>query len=264
MKTILYLFTALLIITSSCTKVIDVDLNEANPNIVIEANFTAEDSIVRVHLSLTSNYFDASSSTTVNSATVTITDELGSAQTLSSTGNGDYILANYIPSYNTTYTMDVSLDGVTYTASSLLPSPVQLQDITFEYVPGFFNFSAGYISFLNFDDPADTTNYYFAVITKNGIEHNELTDIILNDDRLTDGNSVSRPLFVDSLFDLGDVVGIELRSVDEDVFFYYSEAISIAGGQQSAAPANPTSNWNNKALGYFSAYSNTRKNAIVL
>ena len=87
---------------------------------------------------------------------------------------------------------------------------------------------------------------------------------MLLDDRFTDGNPISRPLFLDPLFQLSDTIGMELRSIDEVVYDYYTELLTIAGSQASAAPANPESNWNNDALGYFSAYSNSTQEVIVL
>ena len=52
MKNIFYFF-AIIALLASCQKVIDIDLNEANPTPVIEGNYTAEDSTVRVKLSFT-------------------------------------------------------------------------------------------------------------------------------------------------------------------------------------------------------------------
>ena len=103
------------------------------------------------------------------------------------------------------------------------------------------------------------------MISKNGYERSKVTDFILGDDRLTDGNSVSRPLFIDSLFVIGDTIDIELRSIDEKIFKYYSEIQTIAGaGQATAAPSNPIAIWDNGALGYFSAYGNSRETVVIL
>lgn len=59
-----------------CTKVIDVNLNEANEKYVIEANYSAEDSTVRVLITKTSSFFDNNASPKVN--------------------NGNYIFHNFI------------------------------------------------------------------------------------------------------------------------------------------------------------------------
>tara|TARA_R110002072_G_scaffold302060_1_gene483572 strand:- start:37320 stop:38111 length:792 start_codon:yes stop_codon:yes gene_type:complete len=262
MRTLFYILS-FVIVANSCQKVIDVDLNESNSKVVIEANYSSEDSTVRLRLSLTSSYFEPSSASELNSATVSILDGNGTATFLSNIGNGEYILTNYVPTYNSIYRMNVVYNGVTYSASSELPSPVQLQPITYEFTTGFFGSGEGYFCYQNYDDPIGSENFYISVISKNGFEKNKVNDFILGDDRLTDGNTVSRPLFIDSLFALGDTASIEFRSISEDVFYYYDEIQSIAGGGQSAAPANPLKIWDNDALGYFSAYSNSRQTVII-
>jgi Domain of unknown function (DUF4249) len=248
----------------ACQKEIDVDLNEANSQVVLEANYTAEDSIVRVHISLTSSFFDSNPSTSIDNAVVTIKDYTGAAQSLVSLGNGDFELLNYVPIFNTTYTMNIDYNGVNYEAQSDLGSPVNMEDITYFDSPGFFGGPGGYVANLNFWDPIDTVNYYLIVQTLNGDEKNSLDELLTQDDLFTDGNLLERPLYGSKYLAIGDTLSLELRSIDEDIFYYYNEAISIVGsGQASAAPANPTTNWNNKALGYFSAYSNSRKSVII-
>lgn len=262
MKKLIYILPVLLVF-ASCQKVIDVDLNDANANTVIEANYTAEDSTVNVHISLTSSYFDSNSSPLVDNASVTITDELGVVTGVPSIGGGDYQLTNYIPAFGTTYTLTVISNGATYTAECDLNAPVPLEDITYELFPGFFGGEGGYAVFLNVNDPVGLGNRYQIILTENGVEHNELTDMFIQDDLLNDGNFIQRPLW-GKFFDSLDVIGMELRSIDEEIYNYVNQAMGTAGGQDSAAPGNPDSNWDNGALGYFSAYSNSRKEVTIL
>ena len=105
-------------------------------------------------------------------------------------------------------------------------------------------------TFLNFYDPVDTVNHYIAVLTLNNYVYDGIGEMFEQDDKLTDGNFVERPLFTDKLFEIGDTVKMELRSVDKDIHDYYEQVGSIAGdGQSSGAPGNPESNWDNNALG---------------
>lgn len=248
----------------SCQKEIDVDLNDANPQVVIEAIYTAEDSTVRVHVSKTSSFFDNATPPSVDNATVVITDQFGNSSSVNSIGNGDYLLTNYAPQFNTTYNMTVVVDGTTYQADCKLNQPVALEDITYTLIPGFFGSDSGYVANLRFYDPVGVVNYYAIVLSLNGEEYNELTEIFRQDDLLSDGNFVERPMFGVPFYNMGDTIGMELRSIDEPVYDYLNEIISIAGaGQSAAAPANPTSNWNNKALGYFNAYGNSRKTVVI-
>lgn len=247
----------------SCQKVIDVDLNEANPQVVIEANYTAEDSTVRVRVSITSNYFDASASPTVDNAIVTIKDQAGNVISVPSVGGGDYVLTNYIPQFNTTYTMNVMYNDVNYEANCFLQQPVELSEITYQLIPSFFGQDGGYVVYLRLQDQPDTVNNYLIVLTQNGEELGKLSQMFLQDDLFTDGNFIERPLFGIRFFDAGDTISMELRSVDQAVYDYFGELISIVSGGGGAAPANPTTNWNNKALGYFNAYGNNRRSVVI-
>lgn len=247
----------------SCQKVIDVDLNEADPKVALEANYTAEDSTVRVRISITSNYFDASTSPTVDNATVTITDEAGNATSVPNVGNGMYVLSNYIPQFNTTYTMTILYEGVLYTAKCYLQEPVALDEITYELAPDLFGFEGGYYVYMRLQDQPGIVNNYLVVLTRNGEEYGDLQDLFLQDDVFTDGNFIERPLFGVDFFDLGDTISMELRSVDQAVYDYYGELQSIVSGGGAAAPANPTTNWDNKALGCFNAYGNNRRSVII-
>ena len=256
----------LLIITaafSSCQKDIDIDLNSANPTIVIEANYTAEDSTVLVQITETVNYFGSNVTPTVDNATVTITDQNGVSQTVPFTNNGNYILVNYVPEFNSVYTLNVISEGASYTAHCKLSSPVQVEVPTYEWNPGVFGSDPGFIVFMNFLDPADTVNLYAAILTVNGEEFNRLNEGWIQDDLITEGNYLSRPLWGGPQVDSLDTVIIELRSIDAAIYDYINEAAGIVGGSSSAAPGNPTSNWDNGALGYFSAYSATRAEVIL-
>lgn len=256
-------FIGITAVLFSCQKVIDVDLNEANQNVVINAAFTAEDSTVRVKISLTSSYFNSEASDLVNSATVSITDGNGLVQNIPSLGNGTYELTNYIPVFGTTYQIDVLYAGQTYAASCKLHTPVAMEEPGSLFIPSYFGSDSGYVAVLNINDPAGVENYYQVILSKNGVKWDKLTDYITQDDQLTDGNPISRPLFAREFYNVGDSIGMELRTIDKVVYNYINQAISTVNSQASAAPANPTSNWSNKALGYFTAYGISEGGIIV-
>lgn len=256
---ILLIFVALI----SCQKEIDVDLNDADPKVVIEANYIGTDSLVRVRVTQTSSYFDSNPSPVIDNAVVSIVDQFGVATPIPSIGNGYYELTNYIPNYNTIYTLNVQTADLTlYTAQCFLPSPVQLQPIVEQYFPpGIFSGDGGYVTLIRFNDPADTVNFFGAIQGKNGIWEDSLSSLLVQDDVLTDGNFVERPLF-NIIYQSGDTAMMELRSIDERIYNYITQAQG-ADDPNSAAPGNPTSNWNNDALGYFSAYSYSRQTLVI-
>lgn len=263
MKKLFYILVIAFAGVTSCQKVIDVDLNDANANIVIEANYSAEDSTVRVRITTTSSFFDSNQSPTIDDAVVTIFDQAGTPTVVNWIGNGNYELTNYIPNYNSTYTLTVFSNNVTYTAECNMHSVVNLEPITYEFFPGIFGSESGYAAFMNFNDPSDTVNHYVAILSQNGQVFDGADEVFLQDDKLTDGNFVERPLFGDSLFQINDTIAMELRTIDEDIYEYYDQLQSIAGGGSSGAPGNPKTNWDNDALGYFNCYSSSRQEVIV-
>jgi hypothetical protein len=169
-------------IVASCTKVIDVDLNEADPIIVIEANYSAEDSTVRVLVTQTANYFSNDPQPTINNATVTITDYLGTITTIPFSADGNYELTNYIPVFGTSYTLNVLFEGTTYSASSTMNAVILQEPIYYEFTEGFFGSDPGYLVFLSYLDPAIEGNYTMTAISSNDSLHTELDDITLSED----------------------------------------------------------------------------------
>jgi hypothetical protein len=251
-----------IIAVTSCQKSIDIDLNEADPVVVIEANYTAEDSTVRVIITETSNFFSGDEEPTIDNAVVTITNQAGVSEQVPFIADGQYTLENYIPEFGTTYTMTVLANGVTYTATCDMLTAIDQQPIIYDSIPpGPFSGDGGYVVALTYQDPPAQGDYSSAHITRNGKRLKKLNDIVLNDDQLTNGNLVIRPLFV-KLFDSGDTVEIELRTINEKVHDYYQELISLTD-PNSAAPANPNYQWENRALGFFSAHSSSRQSVII-
>ncbi|MFT5778728.1 MAG: hypothetical protein ACI837_001684 [Crocinitomicaceae bacterium] len=246
----------------SCTKVIDIDLNEANSIVVIEANYAAEDSTVRVLVTQTTSYFNNETPPTINNAAITIIDHLGNSTVVPFVSEGKYELTNYIPLYDTEYVLNVSYDGTIYSATSEMRTPIVQMPIYYEYTEGFFGSKAGYLAYLSYLDPVASQDHIMAILSKNGKPKTKLDQLTLADDQLTNGNTIVRPLFA-KIFNLGDTVGVELRTIDRDVYHYYIELQSLTD-PNSAAPANPTFQWTNKALGYFSAYGNSRQEVVVI
>jgi hypothetical protein len=63
----------------------------------------------------------------------------------------------------------------------------------------------------------------------------------------------------------GDSVTILIQTIDKNVFTFFSQLSQISNdfGGQPASPANPASNFDNGALGYFSAYAVRSKTIII-
>lgn len=251
MKKILYILP-FLILLNSCTKVIDINLNDAKPEIVIEANLIEGTHDFKTIVSQTGNYFGGAP-TYLNNATVTLSDGIGSFP-LTNMGNGEYILPNFTAVSGATYSLDVTVNGKNYQAISTMPNKINLDTLTYQFQPASAFNDEGYFLFLNFQDPQEE-NYYRGTVLVNGEPTKGITDLYIFDDQFTNGNYIVIPVFGE-IYTQGDVVSVDLYSLTKAGYKYYETLgqITSNSGGGNVAPANPTNNWNNGALGNFNVY----------
>lgn len=262
MKYSKFIYFSVLVVLFSCEKVIDLDVNDIEEKLVIDAEYIASDSLVTVKMSKTKDVFSGGGFTFVSGAQIQIVDENGAVTPLNDLGDGSYELTGYIPNYDSQYTMRVTYDGQNYESSDLLKNPVDLDALTTEFQEESLFGSEGYVVFMNFTDP-NGPNYYRAVRFVNGEELTERTDQFVFDDGLSDGNQQTVPFFSDRYVS-GDSIAVEFRSYSEKTYTFISELYDIAGDQgQSAAPANPNSTWTNDAIGNFAAFGYDIESIVI-
>ncbi|NOR76036.1 MAG: DUF4249 family protein [Draconibacterium sp.] len=263
MNKIKYIFIVLLFAIQGCEKVIDVDLNDAHPEIVIEGNLSKFPVSAEVFLSKTGNYFGDSFSEKISGASVVIENELGESYSLKEIVAGFYKSFEIMPEQGMQYNLRIETEGEVYEASSTLLPAVRIDSLSYYFDNGFAFLDEGYIVKAYFTDPSEIENYYRIKIYENDILNNESDNFIVFDDRLIDGHSMEVTLR-GNIYDIGDTVSIQLISLDKGAYEYYTtfqELINVNPG--SAAPANPTSNISNGALGFFSAWSSDIKTVII-
>ena len=259
-KMALYLFGFL---ACSCTKVIQVNLNNVSPQIVIEGNITNSPGPYQVQIIKTVNFSDANVYPAVTGALVKITDNSnGTTDVLAETSPGIYTtqkLPQGIPGH--TYQLYVLANGATFTASSTMPQPVTLDSVTFQYESRFGNTEINAVA--NFQDPPGAANYYtFTEYVNSKL----LNRIFVFNDRLSDGKYIRQQFFNDSSYlNTGDNFFLQMNCVDKNVWNYFNTLNQVTNGNnfQSAAPSNPVTNIDNNALGYFSASAVNSIHAVV-
>jgi hypothetical protein len=269
----LLLSISIFFLTISCEKVIDVDLNEANPKPVFEA-YMENDSTCYVKAAWTSSYYDNSASPVIGNAVMTISDQLGNTETMLYEGNGIYRGSTITGTIGNTYTLSINIDGEIYDASSTMPPLTLIDSISIIPTGNFFGGGGGgpggpqkpkFWAFINYTDSADYSNYYAVRTTYyDSVSSEYTTDYRIADDDLTDGIS-TRTFTSFNRFEKGDTINLEFASIDYVTHLYFKtleDAISGAGFS-SAAPANPTNNFTNQALGYFGAWSKDTEEYIV-
>jgi len=235
-----------------CEKVIDLNLKQADPVIVIEGTISDQENIHEVHISNTVAFSTEGTANPVTGASVSIREEQGNARYFKEVAPGVYRIVNYLAYPGRTYHLKVVLQNQTYEASSLMPLPVPIDSIgtVWSSFLGNQDKQVGLI----YRDPPDESNYYHYLMWVNGVPSRQ---IFIYNDKYTNGKQVQRNLTDENIIlKTGDEVEIEQQSVDEAVYTYFNGLANNSGS--AVAPANPISNFSNGALGYFSAYSVSR------
>ena len=251
-----------LFLASACQKVIDLDLKSAEPRLAIEGNLADDGRPCTVLVSRSTSYTSSNTFPAVSGAVVTLSDDAGALETLAETSTpGTYRGRTITGRAGRRYTLRVETEGQAFVAASTLPAPVPLTGLRVE--------KAGFGDLIQvmpeFVDPAGVPNYYLFRQYRNGRQNKTL---FLQNDELTDGKVNARPLFGrgdDELDELvaGDSVRIEMQNIDANVYAYLRTLSQVLQGGNSAAPANPKSNFSGDVLGYFSAYSVRHRTALV-
>jgi hypothetical protein len=255
------LLLTILVTLFSCEKEISLDLDESEQKIVIEG--TLHDSIGdnQVLISKTRPFNDNGPIQLVSNATVQIIDNNGITYNLYETKPGVYSDSLLLGIQNTNYTLVVSVEGEVITASSFMPTKVELDSLVYEKDPDIFQDDLDNPSYQmrsNFTDPIGFGNYYqFKAYVDNTQEKGF---VILNDD-LIDGKSTSYPLFRSEFFE-NDTVTVALLSTAEFNFTYFNGLVLSQSGD---VPGNPISNFDNpKAVGYFTASTKSTKKIVIV
>jgi hypothetical protein len=265
MKYSLSLCLALMIISTSCTKIIDVDLNTTDTKVVIEADITDQAVGFQVKISKTVNFSEANAFPAIKGAVVTISDNTGVTQTLTETAAGFYTIKDVKGVTGKTYFLKVVAEGKTYTASSTMPKVVDFRGIEIiENVKRPTSFDRSYTYFPIFFDPADEQNNYLFDISNKGIKDKGFNRVF--NDNVTNGLPNQRPIVNSANFKVNskDTLLFNMYCIDKGAYDYYYSLNQIADGTgSSATPSNPITNIVGGALGYFSAHT-VRKVSVVI
>ena len=258
LKYTLMLFISVLLL-SSCEKVIDLELNNAKPVIVIEGNLSNQLESQFVKISKTIPFTESNNVNGYTGAKVKVTAPGGMSINFEEVSKGLYKSQQFRGIPGQTYKLEVMADGKLYEASSTMPLPVIPDSVGFKKISFFGNTNIYPIVY--FKDPSGIQNQYRYLLK---INNKSQSDVVI-EDRFNDGNAVSDVIIFDGEdIKSGDTINIEMQSIDRNVFKYYFAISQIAGnGGPPVAPANPDSNFNNGALGIFSAYTKASISVIL-
>lgn len=250
----------------SCEEIIEIDLNSADPKIVIEGIVTEQPGPYTVTITKTTDYYNPGSYPTVSGAVVSIADDNDFYEELIETGGGIYQSDSLQGTPGRTYTLTVTTEGQTYSAVSSMPLPTEIDSLFFEENEDGVRpkDKEGYVLTIRFTDKPGVDDFKRVKIYRNG---NLQDGYFLYNGRLSDGNVIEFDR-IHTAFELDDFVFVELLSIDEATYEYYStlgNAIASSGGSkiQTKISGNPISNISGGALGYFGAFS-VRSDSVLI
>lgn len=242
-----------------CEKVINLKLDSAEPLVVIDAGLSDQNENQVVKISRTYSFTEPNKFNGVSGAKVVLKRPNGTTISYNQISPGVYQSVRMRGVAGNKYTLDVTLDGKTYTASSTMPARVILDSLTFKQF-NLFGKTNTYIA-VNYNDPVLTENQYRYILRVKG----NIEDDKVNEDRFNNGNTVADVIFykLDNLV-AGDSLDVQFQCIDRNVYrYFYSLGQNNGGGGPPVSPANPVSNFNNGALGVFNAHTSSKRSLVI-
>ncbi|WP_121667225.1 DUF4249 domain-containing protein [Mesonia aquimarina] len=263
MKTILkfknlnYIAIPLLFFLYSCEDVIEVDLDTGEPTLVIDAEILwkkgTDGSNQTIRISRMTDYYNPTPPK-VSNALVYIKNSHGDQFVFNETEEaGLYRCDHFIPELNEHYTLEVTVEEQTFTASErLIPVP-EINRVEQAYDEGLSGDKSFEVSIF-YDDPENQTNFYLTDFKTQVLEYPEY---VLSDDDFYNGNEIEDS-FSDDDLEAGDVIHITHRGISEQFFNYMNLILETTNSNPFATPpanirgnivsANSSDDF---ALGYF-------------
>lgn len=257
MEKLKLLVPAFFLLMISCEEVIEVELDESAPRLVVEASLLwqkgTEGNFQVIKLTTTAPYFDDGTPPAEN-ALVSVTSETGEIYNFEEIDPGIYANEQFAPEINKRYELSIVYQDETYTAMETLIPVSELQFIEQNSNGGFGGEDTELKIYYN--DPEGVDNYYlFRFLFDN-------LSIQISEDEFTDGN-LSFAYFSSEDLNPGEEVGFEIQGISERfyeyIFILRSQAGTNGGGPFQTQPTTVRGNIvnitnpENFAFGYFRA-----------
>ena len=239
MKNLLYIFIGLFLF-QSCEDIIEVQLDEGEVLLVVDAWLNNENDTQQIRLSTTAPYFDSQQTPAVENATVTVSSDTGETFDFNHIGNGIY---EWVPQVDetlgdigTNYELNIFADGVTYTSSTRLNRVPVIDSITQEFIDDDpFRDEGIYTEFIS-RDLVGLGDTYWVKTFKNGQYLNKPEEInIAFDAGFDSGGEVDGIVFIPPIrfltneiddagmfvkWEPGEEIRIEIHSISNEAFAF--------------------------------------------
>jgi hypothetical protein len=264
---------------SGCETVVDWELPDSDPALVVECQLTNVDEFWNLTLSMTQSYFSSEDPPAVTDAQVSIVDDLGNRDTLFHVAEGLYETTSSKKCVvGRKYTLEINHAGKEYFATEEVRAQLPFDTVGAIYNPGIAGFAdPGYYLIEIAQESEAMGDYYQWLVYQNDTLLDDF--YILDTDEFADFSYFNRNFDIDQaseenlprpfpfLLELGDTVRLEQNCMSKN---YYDFLVDIQtqrssdGSPFSSPPANPISNISNGAFGYFSVVNKISTTVIVV
>ncbi|TVZ25396.1 uncharacterized protein DUF4249 [Gillisia sp. Hel_I_86] len=222
-------FFLMLLILSSCEEVVEVDLQESEPKLVVEASIIWEKESLGnnqyIILSSTTSFYN-SENPPAEGANVIINSATEETYQFTEISPGIYENTNFKPELYKSYTLSINYKNEFYTASEKMIPVVDLENIEQTSNGGFNGNDIELKAY--YSDPSEIKNYY---LLKFFFEN---TSLQIYNDEFTNGNRTFA-YFSDEDLKSGDQVNFEIQGVSER-FYEYLYILSSQAGENNGGP----------------------------
>jgi uncharacterized protein DUF4249 len=254
----------LLLITSvtlffACQKVVELDIEQSTPQIVIEGLLSDKDTVHYVKVSRSIQFYETGLNPVENANVVVIGE--GNSYTYSHNPlsvdslNGYYFSdIAFAGKIGEVYALNVNVDGINYDADDTMRHVTPIDSLTFELAshPSDEDVEDGklYQALLYAQEPEETEDYYQFQFFRNDTIISDPDNIYVFSD-IAFGptlNGLQSPV----LFREGELASVQIYSLTREQFIFYSDLANLLnndGGMFSPPPANPRNTFTNNALG---------------
>lgn len=268
----LFVFVLMLLPLAACERVVDLNLPEARPRLVVEGrleralDFTAQTQ--RIKLSTTADYFSGTYPPAATGALVRVTDDLNRMTLFAeATTPGTYVApSTFLVARGRTYTLTVDFEGQHYTGRDSTRQVARINSLYFdEPQAGRYSGTGGFRAAINFTDPPNVRNFYLWEQYVNGVLQSGPDTIVkmrvVGTDQIYNGLPVAgfQP-FEGIDIPLNANVVVRQIAISEATYRYYfalNDQLAGDGSPFAVPPASVRGNVQNTtnpalpALGYF-------------
>lgn len=257
MKYIPFLIPIILLLWS-CEKTIEIDLDQAEPLVVIEGLITNEYRQHQIKISKTNPYTTNGQTPRVSGASVMVEDNEGTIYEFEESEPGIYLSKEaFAGQVGYTYNMSVEVEGQHFTASDQLLSVPPIDSLTIkideEEAADPEDEGRFYDVLIFVEEPQETVDFYLVKFFRNGEVENFDGEIVWVFDDVALGPEIDNlpaPIY----YALEDTARVEMYSLTRKAYRHYLELsfnIDNDGGMFSSPPANVSTNIEGGAIGVF-------------